>query len=86
MVRGLPGPVVTRESLGPAFPADLRRCGTLVAGPGLTTDDAALSALCLALESGVARAVCDADAELSFVPAQNSLFVAFTIGKRGSSA
>ena len=62
MVRALPGPVVSREALGPAFPAELRRRGTLVAGPGLTTDDAALSALCLALESGVARAVLDADA------------------------
>ena len=62
MVSALPGPVVTREALGPAFPAELRRRGTLVAGPGLTTDDAALSALCHALESGVARAVLDADA------------------------
>ena len=62
MVRALPGPVVTREALGPAFPAEIRRCGTLVAGPGLTTEDAALSALCHALESGVGRAVLDADA------------------------
>ena len=72
MVRGLPGPVVTRESLGPDFPAELRRCGTLVAGPGLTTDDAALSALCLALESGIARAVFDADA-LSLLAAHPDL-------------
>ena len=62
MVRAVPGPVLTREALGPGFPAALRRCGTLVAGPGLTTEDAALSALCHALESGVARAVLDADA------------------------
>ena len=62
MVRALPGPVVTREALGPTFPAELRHCGTLVAGPGLTTEDAALAALCLALESGVGRAVLDADA------------------------
>ena len=76
MVRSLPGPVVTRESLGPAFPADLRRCGTLVAGPGLTTDNAALSALCLALESGVARAVFDADA-LSLLAAHPDLLDQF---------
>ena len=62
MVRAVNGPALSREGLGPAFPAELRHCGTLVAGPGLTTADAALSALCHALDSGVARAVFDADA------------------------
>lgn len=62
MVEALPGPSVTPEALGPEFAEALRRAGTLVVGPGLTTGDGPLRALRLALESGVARAVLDADA------------------------
>ena len=62
IVREQNGPSLSREGLGPEFPAFLRRCGALVVGPGLGLADAAVGVLEAVLESGVRRAVVDADA------------------------
>ena len=62
MVRVVDAPSLSRDGLGTDFPAFLRKCGTLVVGPGLGLADDALGALECVLESGVARAVVDADA------------------------
>ena len=62
MVRAVDAPALSRTGLGRDFQAFLRRCGTLVVGPGIGLSDDAVGALECALESGVERAVIDADA------------------------
>ena len=62
MVRAVDAPALSRTGLGRDFPAFLRRCGTLVVGPGIGLSDDAVGTLECALESGVERVVVDADA------------------------
>ena len=62
MALAVDAPALSRQGLGRDFSAFLRRCGTLVVGPGLGLSDDAVGVLECVLESGVERAVIDADA------------------------